>query len=168
MIDNILKLADNYSEEEKNKLKKIVSQITFDKPTILLGKPVPLQETLVGIVKLNPQNVILFLPMAVSHHDYYSYVYKGTLIEYENPIIIVQNKEFLEVVLKDSNECQLIRCIKEPNIKKSYVKDINETEEEKISRLEEEEKIDSELSLEILTKEDANDLFFKQNIDIRD
>lgn len=164
MNDNILKMADNYSMEEKNKFKEIVSQITFNKPTILLGKPIPLKETLVGIIELNPKNIILFLPVAVSHHDYYHYVYRGALIEYENPIIIVQNKEFLETVLKDTEDCQFVRCIKQLDVIASK----EETEEEKIKRLEEEEKIQAELSLEILTKDEANDLFFKQNIDIRD
>lgn len=167
MNDNLLKMANDYSEQERREFKEIVSQITFDKPTILLGKPIPLKEVLVGITEVNPQNIIMFLPVAVSHHDYYYYVYRGAVIEYENPIIIVQNKEFLETILKDTTECQFVRCIKEYDMENIQPL-TEETEEEKVKRLEEEEKLEGKLSLEILTKDEAYDLFFEQKIDIRD
>lgn len=160
MKDNFLTEENNYSAEDKKKFKEIVSAIKFDKPTILLGKPIPLEEAIVGLMELENKNVILFLPLAVSHHNYYHYIYRGKLIEFENPVIIVQNKEFLEVVLKDQSDCQIVRCIQKYSLNTDGM-----SEEEK---LEAEENIVSELTLEILTLQEAKDMYFNKGIDIRD
>lgn len=81
----------------------LATQLDLNKTNIVLGKGYAI-EKLVEEIKTEQQNNIIdndfdFLPSPVVHHENYDTSFKGFLWSYHNPIIFVQNKEFLEACL---------------------------------------------------------------------
>ena len=147
-------------------------KIDFNKTNIVLGKAYAIQE-LVQLL-LNAQktgdieNDFDFLPSPVVHYENYDTNFKGFLWEHKNPIIFIQNKEFLEACLNSvdtgykivSTDFDVIQVDLEPIRDKEG--NLTFTTEEPKTR-----EVNAELVFKNYSKEEARKLMFEENIDLR-
>ena len=153
-------------------IEEMKQKIDFNKTNIILGKAYAIQE-LVNLLMLAQregeiENDFDFLPSPVVHHENYITNFKGFLWEHKNPIIFVQNKEYLEacldsmdtgykIVSTDFNVIQVdLNPIRDEQGNLTFTtEDINTRE------------VNAEIVLKTYSKEEARKLTFEDNIDLR-
>ena len=147
--------------------------IDFNKTNIVLGKGYAIQK-LVELIQDayktgDIDNDFDFLPSPVTHHENYDITFKGFLWEHKNPMIFVQNKEFLEACLNSidtgykivSTDFNVVQVDLEP-IRDEQGNLTFTSEDPKIRE------VNAKLVFKTYSKEEAKKLIFKENIDLRD
>lgn len=155
------------------KIEQLKNEININKTNIILGKSYAIQK-LVHLLLIAQEtkeivNDFDFLPSPVVHHENYDTNFKGFLWEHTNPIIFVQNKEFLEtclmsidtgykIVSTDFNVIQVdLKPIRDENNNLMFETDPEGNKEVK-----------AELVFKTYSKEEAKKLMIDENIDLRD
>lgn len=151
----------------------IHNYIDFNKTNIVLGKGYAIQELVFLLQEAQKTNKIEnefdFLPSPVVHHENYDTHFKGHLWEHKNPIIFVQNKEFLEAVLQSvdsgfnivSTNFNLIQVDLKPiRDKEGQLTFIDNPAGGK--------DVKTEIVIKTYEKKEAKRLFIDEHIDLRD
>ena len=153
-------------------IEQLKEKIDLNKTNIVLGKGYAFQELVHLLQAAQKANVITndfdFLPSPVVHHENYDTNFKGFLWEHKNPIIFIQNKEFLEtclnsvdtgfnIVSTDFNVVQVdLKPIRDEEGKLTFTTDDPKTRE-----------VNAELVFKTYSKEEARKLMNDENIDLR-
>lgn len=154
-------------------IENLKTKIDLNKTNIVLGKGYAMKE-LVRIIQEAQkagliENEIDFLPSPVVHHENYEVSFKGFLWENKNPIIFVQNKEFLEaclhsvdsgfnIISTDFNVVQIdLEAIRDEEGQLTFVTDEAGNRD-----------VNAKLVYKTYSKEEAKKLMCEDNIDLRD
>lgn len=148
------------------------TKIDLNKTNIVLGKGYAIQE-LVYIIQAAQQagtitNDFDFLPSPVVHHENYDVNFKGFLWEHKNPIIFVQNKEFLEACLK-STDVRLSVVSTDFNVVQVDLEPIRDEEGNLTFNTDSKgnKEVNAKLVFKTYSKEEARRLVIEENVDLR-
>ena len=146
--------------------------IDFNKTNIVLGKGYAIQEFVQLLKDAQQENIIEndfdFLPSPVVHHENYDLSFKGFLWEHKNPIVFVQNKEFLEACLNSTN-VRLSPISVEFNVVQVDLKPVRD-EQNKLTFVEDAQgnkEVNAEIVIKTYSKEEARKLMIDENVDLR-
>ena len=152
---------------------KLKIKIDLNKTNIVLGKGYAIQE-LVNLIQTAQKAGIIenefdFLPSPVVHHENYEVNFKGFLWEHKNPIIFVQNKEFLEACL-NSTDTRLSVISTDFNVVQVDLEPIRDEEGNLTfnTDLKGNREVNAKLVFKTYSKEEAKKLMIEENIDLRD
>jgi hypothetical protein len=146
--------------------------IDFNKTNIILGKGYAIQKLVSFLEEARKENIISndfdFLPSPVVHHENYDLNFKGFLWEHKNPILFVQNKEFLETCLNSIN-VKLSPISIDFNVIQIDLKPIRD-EQGNLTHITDEQgnkEVNAELVIKTYSKEEAKKIMIEENIDLR-
>lgn len=142
--------------------------VNFNKTNIVLGKPYAIEE----FVKLlqaaqkakEIENDFDFLPSPVVHHENYDVNFKGFLWENKNPIIFIQNKEYLETCLNSKDSGYNIVSTDFDVVQV----DLESERDEKGNLIIGENGVVANLVYKVYSKEEARQMMINEEIDLRD
>jgi hypothetical protein len=154
-------------------IENLKTKIDLNKTNIVLGKGYAIKE-LVHLIQdaqkaETIENDFDFLPSPVVHHENYEINFKGFLWEHKNPIIFVQNKEFLEACL-NSTDNRLSVISTDFNVVQVDLEPIRDEEGNLTFTTDSQgnKEVNAKLVFKTYSKEDAKELMIEKNIDLRE
>ena len=153
-------------------LDNLETKIDLNKTNIVLGKGYAIKELVHLIQSAQKAGTIKndfdFLPSPVVHHENYEIHFKGFLWEHANPIIFVQNKEFLEACL-NSTDVRLSAISTDFNVIQVDLEPIRDEEGNLTFNTDSKgnKEVNAKLVFKTYSKEEARRLMIEENVDLR-